>query len=372
MSFAAVAVGVASAAVAAGTAAAKSSAAKKANGQALSAAEEAQLSAKESIISGRDSAIKRLNPYQSSGRNALEELNQQMGLGGTYSAQDVPKDRNWRTSLDSDWQAILQKYNPKGKDWNSSKSLKQAYAQAKREYIALKNQQGEGNTNPNAGALMKNFDMEAYKQDPAYTPFVNSLEELQATPGYQFRYEQGMDAVNNSAAAKGGLLSGRQMKAVDQYSQGFASTEYENAWNRAQQAYQNAFSRDTTNKNNTFNRLQSMANNGQQAAGQQGQWDYGSGLAIAESQQKLGDTKTGLALAQGQNNQNAIQGYGNAANMAIGGAYNAYKDGGFGGGGDTPTGSGGGTNNGIVESGFGNSTNGWANYYDMNKLRAMG
>ena len=371
MSFAAVAVGVATAAVAAGTTAAKASAAKKANGQALNAAEEAQMSAKEAIIQGRDSAIKRLNPYQSSGRNALEDLNQQMGLGGTYSSNDVPKGRKYQTELDPDWQTILQKYNPKGKGWQSSKSMKQAYAQAQREYIALKNQKGADgqSTNPNAGALMKNFDMAAYKQDPAYTPFVNTLEELQQTPGYQFRYDQGMDAVNNSAAAKGSLLSGRQLKAVDQYSQDFASTEYQNAWNRAQQAYQNAFSRDTTNKNNTFNRLQSMSNNGQQAATQQGQWDYGAGTAIAESQQKLGDTKTGLALAQGQNNQNAIQGYGNAANMAIGGAYNAYSGGGFSGGGF----GGGGTDNGIVQNnGIGQSTNGWANYNDMFKSRAIG
>jgi hypothetical protein len=357
MSFAAVAV-VATAAVAAGTAAAKSSAAKKANGQALTAAEEAQQSANEAIISGRDSAIKRMNPYQSAGRNALDTLSQQMGLGGTYSASDVPQGKKWQTAIDADWQNILKKYNPKGKDWSSSKSLKQAYAQAQREYIALKNKTGADgqSTDPNAGALMKNFDMEAYKQDPAYTPFVNTLEELQNTPGYQFRYQQGMDATNNSAAARGSLLSGRQLKAVDQYSQSFASTEYQNAWERAQQAYQNAFSRDTTNKNNTFNRLQSMANNGQSAAGQQGEWDYGSGLAIATSNQKLGNDKIGLALAQGQNKQNEIQGYGNAANMAIGGAYNAYGGGGFGGS------SGGGM---VANNGLGQSTNGWANQNQM-------
>ena len=364
MSFAAVAVGVATAAVAAGTTAAKASAAKKANGQALNAAEEAQMSAKEAIIQGRDSAIKRLNPYQRSGRNALEDLNQQMGLGGTYSSNDVPKGRKYQTELDPDWQTILQKYNPKGKGWQSSKSMKQAYAQAQREYIALKNQKGADgqSTNPNAGALMKNFDMAAYKQDPAYTPFVNTLEELQQTPGYQFRYDQGMDAVNNSAAAKGSLLSGRQLKAVDQYSQDFASTEYQNAWNRAQQAYQNAFSRDTTNKNNTFNRLQSMANNGQQAATQQGQWDYASGRDIAGVKTNFADNAASLALAQGQNQANLYTSLGNAVSMGAG----AYASGGLGN-------DGGGTSNGIVQNnGIGQSTNGWANYNDMFKSRAIG
>src|ERR1022692_84566 len=42
--------------------------------------------------------------------------------------------------------------------------------------------------------------------------------EAQATPGYQFQLQQGQQALQRSAAAKGGLLSGGTAKALDQYS----------------------------------------------------------------------------------------------------------------------------------------------------------
>lgn len=55
--------------------------------------------------------------------------------------------------------------------------------------------------------------------DPAYGGFFTS-------PGYQFRLDQGNQAVQRSAAARGILASGATMKAIDRYSQGLASSEY--------------------------------------------------------------------------------------------------------------------------------------------------
>lgn len=114
------------------------------------------------------------------------------------------------------------------------------------------------------------YGMEQYKQDPGYTPMVNSLEDLQQTPGYQFQLEQGQQAIDNSAAARGSLLSGRQLKATNDYAQNVASTGYQSAWDRAQQAYQNAFSRNQTQKAQRFTQLGQVSNQGQNAAGQQG------------------------------------------------------------------------------------------------------
>src|SRR5262249_49173751 len=54
-------------------------------------------------------------------------------------------------------------------------------------------------------------------------------------PGYQFRLNEGMKALQNSAAASGGLLSGPTLKALTNYSQGAASQEYANAFNRFMQ-----------------------------------------------------------------------------------------------------------------------------------------
>lgn len=51
-------------------------------------------------------------------------------------------------------------------------------------------------------------------------------------PSYQFRYDQGLEAVNRSLAAQGQLGSGLQMKSLMDYGQASASQEYGNEWNR--------------------------------------------------------------------------------------------------------------------------------------------
>jgi hypothetical protein len=60
----------------------------------------------------------------------------------------------------------------------------------------------------------------------------------QNDPGYQFRLAQGLKALQNSAAAKGSLLTGGTAKALNNYAQGEASNEYGNVYNRAFQQYQ--------------------------------------------------------------------------------------------------------------------------------------
>lgn len=51
-------------------------------------------------------------------------------------------------------------------------------------------------------------------------------------PGYDFRMNEGQKAIERSAAARGGLQTGGTLKALTQYGQGFASNEYQNAYNR--------------------------------------------------------------------------------------------------------------------------------------------
>ena len=65
-----------------------------------------------------------------------------------------------------------------------------------------------------------------------YTPF--GMQQFQQDPGYSFRMAEGMKALERSAAARGGLLSGSQMKGVQRYGQDLASQEYQNAFNRYQ------------------------------------------------------------------------------------------------------------------------------------------
>lgn len=56
--------------------------------------------------------------------------------------------------------------------------------------------------------------------------------EFMNDPSYQFRKQQGMDGIESSAAASGGLLSGAALKSLNRYNSDLASQEYGNAFNR--------------------------------------------------------------------------------------------------------------------------------------------
>jgi hypothetical protein len=74
-------------------------------------------------------------------------------------------------------------------------------------------------------------------------------------PGYQFRLKEGMQGLERSAAARGGLLSGGTLKGIQRYGQDMASQEYQNAFNRYQ-----------AERTGTLNPYQSLAGVGQSTA----------------------------------------------------------------------------------------------------------
>lgn len=78
-----------------------------------------------------------------------------------------------------------------------------------------------------------------------------TLAQFQADPGYQFNLEQGQQALDRTAAAKGGVMSGAAQKAAARYSQDYASNEFNNAYNRY-----------NTNQNNLYNRLSGLSTTG--------------------------------------------------------------------------------------------------------------
>ena len=53
-------------------------------------------------------------------------------------------------------------------------------------------------------------------------------ESVTSTPGYQFAYNQGLEAVNRTAAAKGNLGSGNRLYDLTKFGQGLASQTYNN------------------------------------------------------------------------------------------------------------------------------------------------
>ena len=54
-------------------------------------------------------------------------------------------------------------------------------------------------------------------------------------PGYKARMQMGADAIENSAAARGGILSGGTLKALERYGQDYGTNEFGNVFNRGLQ-----------------------------------------------------------------------------------------------------------------------------------------
>ena len=116
-------------------------------------------------------------------------------------------------------------------------------------------------------------------------------------PGYAFRLSEGQKALERSAAARGGLLSGGTGKALTSYGQQMGSQEYQNAYNRYQ-----------TNRSNQLAPLFSLTGSGQAAAANQAAaaGNYATGaannLTSAGAANAAGTVGTANALTSGVNN----------------------------------------------------------------------
>ena len=120
--------------------------------------------------------------------------------------------------------------------------------------------------------------------------YQNTLANLVNDPGYQFRLQQGQQTLENSAAARGNLLSGATLKDLTGYAQGMASQEG-----------QAAYSRDFNAFNNTQNQLANLMQQGFNASGQ-----------IVGSGQQGTNNLANLALMGGQSQGNMYMGRANA------------------------------------------------------------
>lgn len=149
------------------------------------------------------------------------------------------------------------------------------------------------------------------------TPFTApTADQAAATPGEQFMLDTGRNAIQNSAAANGNLLSGSTLKGLDAFSQNLASTGYQQAFNNALQNYQQNYNIFNQNQGTSFNRLASLAGLGQTSVGQLS--SAGENAATTGS-----STLMGAAGAIGQAQQNAAaataSGYVGGANATAGG-----------------------------------------------------
>ncbi len=111
--------------------------------------------------------------------------------------------------------------------------------------------------------------------------------DLSSDPGYQFRLAQGAKGVANSGSATGMTLSGAQLSALDQYNQGFASNEYQNAYNRY-----------TTQQQNRYNNLYSIAGLGQNATAVTGSAGQNAANQISSAQIGAGNASAAGTVGQ--------------------------------------------------------------------------
>lgn len=119
-------------------------------------------------------------------------------------------------------------------------------------------------------------------------------------PNYDFMLKQGQGAVNAQANAMGGL-GGNSLKAINDYTQNYASNAY-------QQAYENY----NTNQTNIYNRLASIAGLGQTAGSNSATGASGFASGIAGSQMGAGNAAAagivGGANAVGSSINNGVNG----------------------------------------------------------------
>lgn len=123
-----------------------------------------------------------------------------------------------------------------------------------------------------------------------------TASDFTKSPGYDFQMKQGIDAIQNSAAAKGGVFSGNTLKSLDTFGQGLANQDWWNAYN--------AF---TGNQNRTLSTLGGLANNGQNAAGNLGSIGTATANNIGSNLIQGGNAQAAGIVAGGNNLNNTIQ-----------------------------------------------------------------
>ena len=169
-----------------------------------------------------------------------------------------------RKQAEAQARALAEAKGEVGKAYQTSKGYYDPYYQTG---TAASNRLAElmgigGNTAaPGYGSMTRDFSMADYQQDP----------------GYQFRLQEGLKALQGRAGARGGLLSGATIRGGQKYAQDVASQEYGNAYQRYMEQMQNR-----------YNMLR-----GQQQTG------YQAGGALSDLSTGYGANTANFAMGQG-------------------------------------------------------------------------
>jgi hypothetical protein len=137
----------------------------------------------------------------------------------------------------------------------------------------------------------------------------SALAAFAKSPDYQFAMKEGIGALDNSAASKGSLMSGNQMRAVTEYGSGLA----------------------TQNLSNYLTRLSGMSGQGIQAGGMLGQIGTGAGNSVGASATNLGNSYMASGTAEASGILGSVKGFNSGLNTLS--LYNQLGKSSYGGGG---------------------------------------
>lgn len=132
--------------------------------------------------------------------------------------------------------------------------------------------------------------------------FQPTMDQLSATPGYQFSLNQGLKAAQNNLTAQGLGGSGQAEAGAANYAQGLASTTYN-------QQLQNYLAQNQQ----TYNMLNSLGQQGQGAATSLGNIGVGISNQTSQSETQLGNAEAAGTLGTANALSSGINGVANAA-----------------------------------------------------------
>ena len=308
-------------------------AAKKANNAASAELSQSGNLSREQMAQALQQYQQNVGPYQAIGGQAMNSLGGLLGLEGYRTKSDIAlRDLNYKGapvyeepvytpgeipgkykitpgSKEAMKMGALQALDTGAFFRSKSKKKKQARAAAAQAEAQNAAALAAFNAEKIAGKAKYDQDLAAWNTQKSDLEKQRDLElqtydptaQLRATPGYQFRYNTGENAVQAGQAARHNVFSGRAGKELTQYGQDFASNEF----------------------GNEVNRLSGLMGLGFNASTGLGNAALGQGNNIATGTLNQGNSLAQLLGQQGNNNANY---YNNLNNVVQGGLSNYLTD----------------------------------------------
>lgn len=197
---------------------------------------------------------------------------------------------------------------------NAQKEAANQAAAAQREAMAYQKENYErsrGDLSPfiQTGQGANNLLASFYGLNGAAPLNDNVLQSFYNSPDFKFALKGGSEALDNSAAAKGGVLGGNQIRAQTEYGQGLA----------------------TQNLQGYFARLAGLSGQGIQAGGVLGQIGSGAGAQVGASANNVGNSLMAAGTAEASGILGTVKGLNSGLNSLS--LFNQLSKSSYGGGG---------------------------------------